>query len=62
MLEYPIAEAKEVLDQNLKRCEEALTDNKSTWDQLKDCRTTIEVNIARCYNYGVEHKKQKEGS
>lgn len=62
MLEYPIAEAKEVLDQNLSKCEEALTDNKNIWDRLKDCRTTAEVNIARCYNHGVQNKKpQNDG-
>ena len=60
MLEYPIVEAKEVLESNLSKCEAALTDNKEVWDKVKDCKTTCEVNIARCHNFDVERRKKQK--
>ena len=61
MLEYPIEEARGVLQDNHDKCQKALDDNKEAWDQLKDCKTTCEVNIARCHNYDVEKRKKGKG-
>jgi Prefoldin subunit len=57
MLEYPIAEARDVLQNNLDKCEKALADNMEDWGKVKDCKTTCEVNIARCHNYDVSRRK-----
>lgn len=58
MLEYPVEEAKEVLDSNLKRCQEGLAANQTEWNSIRDCVTTTEVNIARVYNWDVEKRRK----
>lgn len=57
MMEYPILEAQAVLRDNLERCRETLKSNKEEWGKIKDCKTTVEVNIARCHNHDVERRR-----
>jgi hypothetical protein len=58
MLEYPIEEAEQVLQSNLDKCREGLVTNRENWGRIKDCKTTLEVNIARCHNWDVERRKK----
>lgn len=62
MLEYPIEEAESVLQANLDRCTEAMSTNREDWGRIKDCKTTVEVNIARCHNWDVQRRKQTAAS
>ena len=59
MLEYTLEGATEVLSDNLRTCQEGLTQNQIDWNNVRDCVTTTEVNIARVYNWDVE-KRRKE--
>eukprot|EP00208_Stichococcus_sp_RCC1054_P007184 CAMPEP_0206141858 /NCGR_PEP_ID=MMETSP1473-20131121/14422_1 /ASSEMBLY_ACC=CAM_ASM_001109 /TAXON_ID=1461547 /ORGANISM="Stichococcus sp, Strain RCC1054" /LENGTH=167 /DNA_ID=CAMNT_0053536587 /DNA_START=147 /DNA_END=647 /DNA_ORIENTATION=+ len=47
MLEYPIDEAVQLLEQNLGNCKANLETAKKDVDLIKDFKTTTEVNIAR---------------
>lgn len=58
MAEYPLEEAEEFLGSTLSDCVKHLEANQEEWGKVKDCKTTTEVNIARCYNYSVEKKRQ----
>lgn len=58
MVEYELDEAKEMLETNLEKCQNSLQELHEEWKKIKDCKTTMEVSIARCYNFAVE--KQKE--
>lgn len=58
MAEYPLEEAQEFLCSTLSDCEKSLETNQEEWGKVKDCKTTIEVNIARCYNYSVEKNRR----
>lgn len=57
MAEYPLEDAQEILDSTLSECVKNLEENHEEWGKVKDCKTTTEVNIARCYNYSVEKKR-----
>jgi hypothetical protein len=48
MAEYSLEEAKEMLEKTLKKCQENLKLNHDDWCKVKDCKTTLEVNMARC--------------
>ena len=58
MAEYPLKDAEEMLTSTLSECEKNLEANHEEWGKVKDCKTTTEVNIARCYNYSVEKKRR----
>jgi len=63
MVEYPIEEAKTVLENSLSKCKMNLEETKKELDLAKDRVTTTEVSIARVYNYDVEQRrKHKERS
>ncbi|CAG9466811.1 unnamed protein product [Pedinophyceae sp. YPF-701] len=64
MLEYPLAEAKELLEAQVAKCKEQMEEMRAALDVVKDQVTTTEVAIARIYNYDVEARraaKEKEG-
>eukprot|EP01023_Acetabularia_acetabulum_P037263 TRINITY_DN352_c0_g2_i1.p2 TRINITY_DN352_c0_g2~~TRINITY_DN352_c0_g2_i1.p2 ORF type:complete len:177 (-),score=17.19 TRINITY_DN352_c0_g2_i1:1341-1871(-) len=61
MLEYPLEEAKQVLESNSQNCRTSLDSNRKELDRVKDAITTSEVNIARIHNFGVEKKKKPTG-
>lgn len=63
MVEYPLDEAKHLLETNLSNCKANLKTNASNIEFIKDCITVTEVSIARVYNYDVERrKKEKEAA
>lgn len=60
MAEYPLEEAEEFLSSTLSECVKNLEANQEEWGKVKECKTTTEVNIARCYNFSVEKKRHIE--
>lgn len=54
MLEYPLDEAKELLDKNLKTSLANLKQIDGDLEFLRDQITTSEVNLARVYNWNVK--------
>ena len=59
MLEYPLDEAKELLEANVKACESGLEANSRDLAVIKDNVTITEVNMARLYNHDVKKKKER---
>lgn len=59
MLEYPLDEAKELLEANVKACESGLEANARDLAVIKDNVTITEVNMARLYNWDVTKKKEQ---
>lgn len=59
MLEYPIEEAIELLSANLGSAESILSQVLEDLDTLKDQTTTIEVGMARVYNWDVQDRRKK---
>nr|CDS33436.1 ring finger protein 150 [Hymenolepis microstoma] len=54
MLEYDLAEAKEILLQNLAAAETSMADVEETLAFLKEQTTTVEVSLARLHNLNVK--------
>ncbi|GFS05403.1 prefoldin subunit 3 [Elysia marginata] len=62
MLEYEINEADTVLQQNLDAAKKSLTQVEDDLLYIRDQMTTLEVNMARVYNWDVNRRKEeKEG-
>ena len=59
MLEYPIEEAVELLRTNLTSAQRSLEQAKTDLDVIKDQVTTLEVGMARVYNWDVNDRKKK---
>jgi len=59
MLEYPLAEAKQLLETNLENCKKSLIATDGDLAFIKDNATIQEVNLARVYNWDV--KRRMEG-
>jgi prefoldin subunit 5 len=60
MLEYPIAEAKNLLADKLSSAKVSLKQVNEDLSFIKDQVTTMEVNIARVYNYDVKIRRSKK--
>lgn len=60
MVEYPLEEARELLETNLSTCKANLATVNSDVDFIKESMTTTEVSIARVYNHDVEQKRQQK--
>lgn len=60
MLEYPLEEAKTLLEQNISNCKENLKQNQKDLELIKDSITTTEVSIARVYNYDISQKRRNK--
>jgi len=67
MLEYPLSEATQLLENNLENCKTSLVRTDGDLAFVKDNATIQEVNLARVYNWDVKKrtdealKKVKEG-
>ena len=57
MLEYDLAEAKEILLSNLSLAETTLADAEETLAYLKEQTTTVEVSLARLHNLNVKRNQ-----
>ena len=60
MLEYPLDEAKELLETNVHACERGLEAYARDLAVLKDNMTIVEVNMSRIYNYDVRKRRNAE--
>ena len=58
MLEYPLDEARELLETNYANCKKNLDTNRSDLAFVKDNVTITEVSIARVYNWDVKKRKE----
>jgi hypothetical protein len=61
MLEYPLDEAREMLEKNLTNANTTLESTGEDLKFLKEQITTCEVNIARVYNNIVMSRQQRTG-
>ena len=59
MLEYPIQEAIELLQSNLSIAESSMSQAQDDLDTIKDQTTTLEVGMARVYNWDVQERRKK---
>ena len=59
MLEYPIVEAIELLCSNLSSAQSSLKQAEADLDTIKDQTTTLEVGMARVYNWDVQERRKK---
>jgi hypothetical protein len=57
MLEYPIEEAFELLSGKLSKAKETLGQVNEDLEFIRDQITTMEVNVARVYNYDVKLRR-----
>ncbi|KAI9144100.1 Prefoldin subunit-domain-containing protein [Paraphysoderma sedebokerense] len=65
MVEYPIEEAKELLTKKVNQADLKYEQTEEDLEFLREQITTMEVNIARVYNYDVKLRKEiaaKKGS
>lgn len=60
MLEYPLSEAVDLLQDRLEKNKTHLELIKEDLDFLKENITTMEVNTARLYNWDVEQRKKSK--
>lgn len=58
MLEYPIEEALSLLRTNLASAHTGLKTVNSDLDFIKDQITTLEVDMARVYNWDVQERRK----
>lgn len=57
MLEYNLAEAKDILLANLTSAETSMADVEETLAFLKEQTTTVEVSLARLHNLNVKRNQ-----
>ncbi|GIL50049.1 hypothetical protein Vafri_6355 [Volvox africanus] len=58
MLEYPLEEARTLLEENEANCRANLKTNEDSMALIKDSITTTEVSVARIYNYDLERRRR----
>ena len=58
MLEYPIEEGVTMLSKNLENARSSLSQVQAELDTIKDQITTIEVDMARVYNWDVQERRK----
>lgn len=61
MCEYPLHEAKQLLEANKATCEANLESTAENLGILKDSITITEVNTARVFNWDVEQRRGMKG-
>lgn len=61
MLEYPLLEAQALLTEKLTTARLTLEQVTEDLQFLREQITTMEVNMARVYNYDVKSRKAKAG-
>ncbi|KAK3098878.1 hypothetical protein FSP39_023913 [Pinctada imbricata] len=61
MLEYSIEDAKVLLEKNLEAASKSLTQVEEDLSFIRDQTTTLEVNMARVYNWDVK-RRQAQGT
>ena len=61
MVEYPNDEAKDILSISLNNAKERLAICDDDINHLRDQIITVEVNMARVFNYDVKKRRQLKG-
>eukprot|EP00879_Flechtneria_rotunda_P004775 GHRR01005045.1.p1 GENE.GHRR01005045.1~~GHRR01005045.1.p1 ORF type:complete len:172 (+),score=52.18 GHRR01005045.1:635-1150(+) len=62
MVEYPLDEAKQLLQQNLDACQLGLKAVEKEMCDVKDYITVTEVSMARVFNWDVEQRRKKKAA
>lgn len=62
MLEYPITEARDLLQSKLDTAKKTMGQVDEDLEFIRDQITTMEVNIARVYNYDVLLRREIKDS
>jgi len=60
MVEYPIAEAEQMLADRLNTAKDSLKATETRLEYLREQITTMEVNIARIYNWSVMKRRAEK--
>lgn len=60
MVEYELDEALEFVTSQLDGLNQGIRQAEMVLDYLKDQITTVEVNIARVYNWGVVQRREQK--
>lgn len=61
MVEYPLDEAKALLESNKSACEAKLAEAAEELGRLKDAITVCQVNTARVFNWDVQQRRVRKG-
>lgn len=59
MLEYPVDEAQTLLTNKLAAAKKSLEQTTEDLDFLREQITTMEVNVARVYNWDVKRRRSQ---
>jgi prefoldin subunit 5 len=62
MVEYPLDEARTLLEANLATCKSSLTEIEADMAAVKDSITITEVSVARVFNWDVEQRRQRKAA
>jgi len=63
MVEYSLSEAKALLEQNKRNAKQNIDNHEKDLNFVRDSITTLEVSLARVYNWDVMQRRSKgEGS
>ena len=62
MLEYNLEDAEALLERNLSAAHKTLETVEDDLGFLRDQTTTIEVNMARIYNWDVKRRQSQQAS
>eukprot|EP00775_Hariotina_reticulata_P005373 gene5373-5608_t len=62
MVEYPLEEAKQLLQQNLDQCQAQLAAIEKEMYSVKDSITITEVSMARVFNWDVEQRRKRKAA
>ena len=60
MVEYSVTEAYKLLQDKIAQAEKSTAVVQDDLEFLREQITTMEVNIARVYNWDVKHRRQKK--
>lgn len=60
MVEYPLEEAKQLLQQKLNECQQGLKEVEGDMHSIKDSTTITEVSTARVFNWDVERRRAQK--
>ena len=60
MVEYPLSEAKDLLEQNKRNAKQNVSNHERDLNFVRDCITTLEVSLARVFNWDVLQRRNKK--
>ena len=57
MVDYPLAEARELLETNKRNATQNIDNTEKDLTLVRDCITTLEVSLARVFNWDVVQRR-----